>query len=100
MRPFLLAALTISCVASRPTLGCDCGAPGPACAYVNAASAVFVGKVIFTDDDGSGTFMQRTHVHFQVEEVFKGLAPEAKDVWVDPGSFTSCYAEYLSLIHI
>jgi hypothetical protein len=33
-------------------------------------------------------------VHFEVEEAFKGLGPETHDVWVDPGSFTSCYAKY------
>lgn len=94
MRGFMLAVLSISLATSVPSLGCDCGGPGPACAYVGSASAIFVGKVIFTDDDGSGTFMQRTFVHFQVEEAFKGLAPDTQDVWVDPGSFTSCYAEY------
>ncbi len=94
MRAFFLAALSISLAVSGPILGCECGRAGPACAYVKTANAIFVGKVVFTDDDGSGTFMQRTHVHFQVEEAFKGLAPGIQDVWVDPGSFTSCYAEY------
>jgi hypothetical protein len=61
---------------------------------VKDASIVFVGKVIFTDDDGSGTFIQKTLVHFEVEEAFKGLQPELRDVWVDPGSYTSCYATY------
>jgi hypothetical protein len=41
-----------------------------------------------------GKFIQKTLVHFEVEEAFKGLGPEMHDVWVDPGSFTSCYAEY------
>ena len=31
---------------------------------------------------------------FSVEEAFKGLPPNTTEVWVDPGSFTSCYAEY------
>ena len=94
MRAFLLVVLSISCGVSAPVIGCECGRAGPACAYVNTANAIFVGKVVFTDDDGSGTFTQRTHVHIQVEEAFKGLATETRDVWVDPGSFTSCYAEY------
>lgn len=55
---------------------------------------VFVGTVVFTNDDQSGTFVQRTLVHFAVEEAFKGLSPGTRDVWIDPGSFTSCYAEY------
>ena len=94
MRSFLLAVLSISLVVSKPTVACDCGGAGPACAYVKSANVIFVGKVVFTDDDGSGTFVQMTHVHFQVEESFKGLAPNIQDVWVDPGSLTSCYAEY------
>jgi hypothetical protein len=55
---------------------------------------VFVGKVVFTNDDGSGTIAQQTLVHFEVEEAFKGLKTGTRDVWIDPGSFTSCYAEY------
>jgi hypothetical protein len=55
---------------------------------------VFVGKVVFTDDDGSGTFAQKTLVHFEVEEGYKGLDAEVRDVWIDPGSCTSCYADY------
>ena len=55
---------------------------------------MFVGKVDFTDDDGSGTFLQKTSVRFEVEESFKGLASDMRYVWIDPGSFTSCYAEY------
>jgi hypothetical protein len=44
-------------------------------------------------------------VHFDVEEVYKGLAQGVKDVWLDPGSFTSCYqqfrvgAQYLVFAH-
>jgi hypothetical protein len=49
---------------------------------------------LFTDDDGSGKFTQKTLVHFAVEEGFKGIQPGVHDVWVDPGSCTSCYAEY------
>jgi 5-hydroxyisourate hydrolase-like protein (transthyretin family) len=94
IRTCLLALLSISFVSSEPLFGCDCGRAGPACAYTHTADAIFVGKVVFTNDDGSGTFRQRTLVHFQVEEAFKGLSPDTHDVWVDPGSFTSCYAEY------
>jgi len=90
----LFAMLAISLAASETILACDCGDPGPACTYVGTASAIFVGTVVFTDDDGSGSFMQRTFVKFHVEEAFKGLSPNTQDVWVDPGSFTSCYADY------
>jgi hypothetical protein len=94
MRPLYILALGISLALPRPDFACSCGPAAPACAYVNAASIVFVGKVIFTNDDGSGTFLQMTLVHFEVEESFKGLSPDTHDVWIDPGSLTSCYAEY------
>jgi hypothetical protein len=55
---------------------------------------VFVGRVAFTDEDGTGSVQQKTLVHFQIEESFKGLASEIHDVWVDPGSFTDCYFKY------
>lgn len=79
---------------AAPVFACECGRAGPACAYVNSANAVFVGKVVFTDDDGTGTFTQKTSVHFEVEESFKGLGAGVRDVWIDPGSYTSCYEEY------
>lgn len=81
-------------VANCPAIACECGRAGPACAYVGRAKAVFVGKVEFTDDDGSGTYLQKTMVRFEVEDSFKGLASDVRYVWIDPGSFTSCYAEY------
>jgi hypothetical protein len=90
-------ALTAAmCVVFNPCIapGCDCGPAGPACAYVSRAAAVFAGTVVFTDDDPAMGLAQRTLVKFKVDESFKGLAPGDREVWVDPGSFTSCYAEY------
>jgi hypothetical protein len=92
MRRFLFGALCLLFISNVPSFGCDCGPPDHASRYVNQASIVFVGKVMFTNDDRSGKFTQRTLVHFAVEEAFKGLAPGVQDVWIDPGSFTSCYA--------
>jgi hypothetical protein len=43
---------------------------------------------------GQSGFMRPVVVHFQVEEDYKGLEAGIRDVWVDPGSCTSCYAEY------
>jgi len=71
---------------------CSCRGPLPACAYIGA-DAIFLGRVSFTNDNGSGT-MQATLVRFDVEETFKGIAPGTKQMWIDPGSFTSCYEEY------
>jgi hypothetical protein len=93
MRIWLFGALAIL-LASSPSSACDCGRAGPACTYISHAAVAFIGTVTFSDDDDSGTFVQRTLVKFKVEEAFKGLAPETQDVWIDPGSFTSCYANY------
>lgn len=84
----------LSLVSAVPSLGCECGPPGHASQYIKEASVAFVGSVVFTNDDGSGKFTQKTLVRFEVEEAFKGLGPEVHEIWVDPGSFTSCYAEY------
>jgi hypothetical protein len=90
----LSVVLLLICCSAIPSFGCECGPPGHASDYVKKASLVFVGKVVFTDDDGSGKFNQHTLVHFEVEESFKGLKSDARNVWIDPGSCTSCYAEY------
>jgi hypothetical protein len=89
-------AITLLCALSFSfkSFSCECGAPGPACAYISAAPVVFVGTPIFSNDDGSGTFRQQTLYKFTVDEIFKGLPEGTKAVWVDPGSYTSCYAEY------
>jgi hypothetical protein len=72
---------------------CSCGAPRPACAYLEA-DAIFVGRVAFSNDDGSGSFTQATLVRFEVEEAFKGVPEGTHEIWVDPGSFTTCYESY------
>jgi hypothetical protein len=93
MRRLLLGTLCFYVVHVYSTFGCDC-APRPIARDAEAASIVFVGRVVFTDEDETGSVQQKTLVHFQIEESFKGLAPEIHDVWVDPGSFTDCYAKY------
>jgi hypothetical protein len=89
-----VGVLSFFLIVATPSFGCWCNRPGPTSDYVKGASVVFVGKVVFNDDDGSGKFTQKTLVRFEVEESYKGLGPEIHDVWVDPGSFTSCYASY------
>ena len=84
----------LCCCWGSLVFACECGPAGPASQYVKQASLVFVGKVVFTNDDGSGQFIQHTLVHFEVEESFKGLDASVHDVWIDPGSWSSCYCEY------
>jgi len=74
-------------------VACSCRAPRPTCSYLESDIA-FLGRVSFTNDDGSGTFVQDTLVRFDVEEIFQGLSTGTRQVWIDPGSFTSCYEEY------
>ena len=62
--------------------------------YLENAQVVFRGTVDFDDDDGSGTFVQQTLIRFKVSEVFRVFRQVTDRVWIDPGSFTSCYAEY------
>jgi hypothetical protein len=90
--PVAIVSLLLFC--QNIASACECGPPAAACAYVNRAGVVFVGKVVFSNDDQSGTFVQQTLVRFEVEDSFKGLPSGTRDVWIDPGSFTSCYAEY------
>lgn len=94
MRRFLLGIVFVLLGSSAFVLACECGPAGHASRYLKDAAVVFVGRVVFTDDDGSGKFTQKTLVRFEVEEAYKGIGAGTRDVWVDPGSFTSCYAEY------
>lgn len=87
---FMFGALA---VLSRAAVACDCHAY-PVCFYVSHADIIFLGKVTYSNDNGLGTFVQATLVRFEVEEVFKGQPTNPHEVWIDPGSFTSCYAEY------
>src|SRR5271165_6437555 len=86
-------ALALSCP-SIPVWACDCRSQGTSCAYIDRAAVVFIGTVAFNDHDPALGTQQRTLVKFKVEEAFKGIAPGVQEIWVDPGSFTSCYAEY------
>jgi hypothetical protein len=94
MQRVLNGYLSLFLICGGSSFACWCGPAGPASSYVKGASIVFVGKVVFNDDDRSGKFNQKTLVRFEVEEAYKGLKSEDRDVWVDPGSFTSCYATY------
>lgn len=80
----------------EPAFPCSCGptAGGPACSLVGSSDVIFTGRVAYSNDNGSGQFAQGTLVRFAVEEVFKGLPAGTTEVWIDPGSYTSCYAIY------
>jgi hypothetical protein len=90
----LLEIIFLGAIGAAISWTCDCMAPRPACAYIGLSDAIFLGRVSFTNDDSSGTYTQATLVRFDIEEAFKGISPGTKQVWADPGSFTSCYEEY------
>jgi hypothetical protein len=75
---------------------CTCG-PGtyaPACESFFSAGAVFLGTVLDHNDDGSGRFTQWTAYLVRVDESFKGLDSSQQEVFIDPGSYSSCYRDY------
>jgi hypothetical protein len=79
---------------SSLSLGCSCEPPTPICSRIERIGVFFLGEVISSNDDGTGTFAQLTLERFKVIEIFKGLADGTKEVWVDPGSMTSCYSPH------
>jgi Carboxypeptidase regulatory-like domain len=94
MRHRLLYFAVIALLLANSANACECSGPRAACTYVSYADAIFIGTVAYSNDDGSGTFRQITLLRFTVEESFKGLPDGAREVWIDPGSLTSCYADY------
>jgi hypothetical protein len=50
--------------------------------------------VLDSNDDGRRKFTQRTAYLVRVEERFRGLDASQKEVFVDPGSFSSGYTHY------
>jgi hypothetical protein len=92
MKRMLCSLLLGLSVGTASLMSCDCGLL-PVCAYRDA-DIIFLGRVSFTNHDYSAGLNQATLVRFEVEEAFKGIAPDAHQIWVDPGSFTSCYEVY------
>jgi carboxypeptidase family protein len=92
----MLARPILTFIFPAGLVACNCG-PGtwaPACETFYAARAVFLGTVLDHNDDGSGKFTQWTGYLVRVDEVFRGLDSSDKEVFIDPGSFTSCYTHY------
>jgi hypothetical protein len=90
-RYFLLALGT-----AWPALACSCGSyePAKACQISQSTPVIFRGRVIDDNDDRTAGFGQMTLYRFRVLEVFKGLPPDTKEVFIDPASMTSCYTQF------
>jgi len=92
-RGCVLLVIGVLTTFASPAAACECKLL-PVCSYVGRSEVIFLGKATYSNDDGSGGFDQATLIRFEVEEAFKGLPADVHEVWIDPGSFTSCYAEY------
>ncbi|MGJ5815392.1 carboxypeptidase regulatory-like domain-containing protein [Paludibaculum fermentans] len=82
-----LAILLLSVL--PPALACSCAAPTPACQRIDGIQYAFLGRVLATNetkDAGGGPYWYR----FGVDEAFKGIGPEVRELIVDPDSFSSC----------
>jgi hypothetical protein len=64
-----------SCYSRCHLLASSCRGPGPACAYLNQADAIVLGRVASTNHNPNLGFVQQTYVRFTIEKAFKGLAP-------------------------
>lgn len=70
--------------------GCSCVPSGHICSEFPRANVVFLGKVLAGNQNEHGF----THYLVKVEEVFRGLKPEQKEVFIDPWARTSCYSPH------
>jgi len=84
--------LLLAVGAAWPALACSCASyePVKACQIYQRTSVIFRGRVIDTNHDPSAGSGQMTLYRFKVLEAFKGLPPNTKEVFIDPGSGTSC----------
>lgn len=71
-------------------LACSCAAPGPACQRIDLFDYAFLGRVLATNETKDAQEAGPYWYRFSVDEAFKGLEPEVREVIVDPDNSTSC----------
>jgi len=71
-----------------------CGEPAPVCARFPAAKAVFIGTVLESDDHPTAWDRYPSRYLVRVEMSFRGLHPEQKEVFINPGSMPGFYTYY------
>src|SRR5579859_956889 len=86
-------ALVLLAASWRLVEACSCGPSMPICTRIDQSTVLFIGDILNSNDDHTGTFAQLTLERVRVVEVFKGLPEGTKEVWLNPGSGTSCYGE-------
>lgn len=79
-----------------PALACSCASSEPvqACEIYQSTDVIFRGHVLDDNHDPTAGFLQTTLYRFKVLEAYKGLPPDTQQVFVDPGSMTTCYREF------
>lgn len=92
------AAFFVLASIGEPILACTCVSYEPVRARerYHDSPVVFRGRVIDHNDDGSSKYAQYTLYRFEVVEAFKGIPTDRKEIFVDPGSQSSCYTTFES----
>lgn len=88
----LYRGLIVGLIATVPAMACSCGSyePVKACQIFASTPVIFRGRVIDHNHDRTAGLRQPALYRFKVLEIFKGLSPGTKEVFVDPMSWTSC----------
>ena len=91
-----MRTLLILIALTRSAVACSCGSEpfGPICQRIGELKVLFVGKAIARNDLHEAGIRVGTWYKFTVDEVFKGLQPNVREVIVDPGSGTSCQMSF------
>ncbi len=96
MQALMIARLLIiSLMLAGKGFACSCASLGSVCSTFTSAKVVFTGKILAGHEEKNGRF---THYLVKVEEVFRGLNPEQKEVFIDPDLMprviSSCYSPH------
>jgi hypothetical protein len=90
----LLALTTTACAPAAWACSCLIYEPTRACEIRHSATTIFKGRVLDTNATVDGGFNTWALYRFRVDEIFKGLPAETKEVFIDPGSGTSCMTAF------
>ena len=91
-----MRALFAILITARIAAACSCSAFAhtPLCQRIDQVKVLFIGTAVETNDDHDGFIKGGLWYRFSVEETFKGLDANVREVIVDPASGTSCQEEF------
>src|SRR3989442_200445 len=89
--------LQLTLTAAWPVLGCSCASyePVKACQIFQSTPVIFRGHVIDDNHDPTAAGSRMTLYRFKVLEIFKGLAHDTEEVFINPASMTTCYRPFV-----